>query len=71
MHVVSKGFLRNQVRMMMAQLFKLGKGEITLKYIQDSLKPEFSERIVIITKFESKRIPLNRSKFAEYVFVIA
>ena len=45
MHVVSKGFLRNQVRMMMAQLFRLGKGEITLKFIQDSLKPEFTEHL--------------------------
>ena len=37
-HVRSKGFLRNQVRLMMGQLYQLGKGAITLQYLEDSLK---------------------------------
>lgn len=48
MHVQSKGFLRNQVRMMMAQLFRLGKGEITLEDIKDSLKPDFNQQFTEI-----------------------
>ncbi len=36
--VTAKGFLRNQVRLMMGQLFKLGKGELNLQEIEDSLK---------------------------------
>ncbi|WP_022666265.1 tRNA pseudouridine synthase A [Desulfospira joergensenii] len=33
----SKGFLRNQIRLMMGQLICLGRGEINLKTIEDSL----------------------------------
>ena len=35
-----KGFGRNQIRLMMGALIKLGRGEITLQVIEDSLKPE-------------------------------
>lgn len=38
LQIKSKGFLRNQVRLIMAQLFKLGKGEISLIDIENSLK---------------------------------
>ena len=41
--VIGKGFGRNQIRLMMGALIKLGKGEITLNYIKDSLKPESIE----------------------------
>ncbi|WP_066218401.1 tRNA pseudouridine synthase A [Formosa haliotis] len=41
--VRGKGFMRNQIRLMMGALIKLGKNEITLNYIQDSLKPESTE----------------------------
>ncbi|MCF6294441.1 MAG: tRNA pseudouridine(38-40) synthase TruA [Flavobacteriaceae bacterium] len=41
--VKGKGFGRNQIRLMMGALIKLGKGEITLKYIEDSLKPQSNE----------------------------
>lgn len=37
-HVHSKGFMRNQVRLMMGQLYELGKGSITLDDLKESLK---------------------------------
>jgi tRNA pseudouridine38-40 synthase len=36
--VRGKGFLRYQIRLMMATLFELGKGNLSLQYIEDSLK---------------------------------
>ncbi|MCM4160804.1 tRNA pseudouridine(38-40) synthase TruA [Antarcticibacterium flavum] len=38
--VKGSGFLRYQIRLMMGTLIQLGKGEVTLQDIQDSLKPE-------------------------------
>ena len=38
-----KGFGRNQIRLIMGALIKLGKNEISLDYIQQSLKPESAE----------------------------
>lgn len=35
--VKGKGFLRYQIRLMMAALFELGKGNLTLGYIKESL----------------------------------
>ncbi len=43
LRVVGKGFGRNQIRLMMGALIKLGRGEISLKYIEDSLKPDSKE----------------------------
>jgi tRNA pseudouridine38-40 synthase len=43
LRVRGKGFGRNQIRLMMGALIKLGKGEIPLKYIEDSIKPESKE----------------------------
>ena len=40
-----KGFLRNQIRMIVAQLFRLGKGEIDLTFIEGSLKAGFQEHL--------------------------
>jgi tRNA pseudouridine38-40 synthase len=37
-HISSKGFMRNQIRLMMGQLLRLGRGEITLDDIESSLK---------------------------------
>ena len=48
MVVQSKGFLRNQIRMMMAQLFRLGKGAISLEYLEASLQPDFNEHLTDI-----------------------
>lgn len=36
-HVHGNGFMRHQIRLMMGALVQLGKGEITLDYIKDSL----------------------------------
>lgn len=36
-HIHSKGFLRNQVRLMMGQLYELGKGTIQLEDLKESL----------------------------------
>ena len=38
LRVRGKGFMRNQIRLMMGALISLGKGELTLDYIQESLK---------------------------------
>jgi len=36
-HVHAKGFLRNQIRLMMGQLYQLGKGDLTLDELKESL----------------------------------
>ena len=41
--VIGKGFGRHQIRLMMGALIKLGRGEIDLEYIKNSLKPESQE----------------------------
>lgn len=38
--VRGKGFMRNQIRLMMGTLIDLGKGKLTLDDIQNSLKPD-------------------------------
>lgn len=38
--VKGKGFLRYQIRLMMATLFELGKGNLDLQFIEDSLKED-------------------------------
>ena len=40
--VIGKGFGRHQIRLMMGALIKLGRGDIDLEYIKNSLKPESS-----------------------------
>lgn len=40
LHIVSEGFMRYQVRMVMGALILLGKGELSLNDIKESLKPE-------------------------------
>ncbi len=43
--VIGKGFGRHQIRLMMGALIQLGKGEIDLDYISNSLKKESTEVI--------------------------
>lgn len=43
LRIVGKGFGRNQIRLMMGALIKLGRGEISLDYIKNSLLPESTE----------------------------
>ena len=38
--VIGKGFGRHQIRLMMGALIKLGRGEIYMDYIKNSLKPD-------------------------------
>ncbi|MBF8149522.1 tRNA pseudouridine(38-40) synthase TruA [Winogradskyella sp. F6397] len=41
--VVGKGFMRNQIRLMVGCLIKLGRGDVTLDYIENTLKLESTE----------------------------
>ncbi len=41
--VRGKGFMRNQIRLMFGVLIKLGRGEVTLEYIESTLKPDSTE----------------------------
>lgn len=41
----SKGFMRNQIRLIMGQLFRLGKGDIDLNYLERSLKTGFEDHL--------------------------
>jgi len=43
LRVRGQGFMRNQIRLIMGALIKLGKGEIAIDYITESLKPESTE----------------------------
>jgi tRNA pseudouridine38-40 synthase len=43
LRVRGKGFMRNQIRLMMGTLIKLGRGDITIEYIQNSLKSDSQE----------------------------
>lgn len=43
--VQGKGFMRNQIRMMMGQLLRLGRHEIDLDYLRNSLKTGFAEHL--------------------------
>lgn len=46
--IESKGFLRNQVRLIMGQLVRLGRGEINLDYIRKTLEFDTQEVVVDI-----------------------
>lgn len=63
MRVVGKGFGRNQIRLMMGALIKLGRGDITLNYIQQSLLPESNEVIGYIAP--ASGLVLNKIEFVE------
>lgn len=43
LRIQGKGFMRNQIRLIMGGLIKLGRGEVTLEYIRTSLLPESKE----------------------------
>jgi len=46
--VRGKGFMRNQIRLMMGALYLLGKGEIDLDFIKNSLLPNSELRLTYI-----------------------
>ena len=41
--VVGKGFMRNQIRLMFGALIKLGRGEVTIDYIENTLLQDSTE----------------------------
>lgn len=60
----AKGFLRNQIRLMMGALFALGKGEITLEKIKESLKGE--DNTIISPMASASGLSLNRVEFCKF-----
>ncbi|WP_317171418.1 tRNA pseudouridine(38-40) synthase TruA [Zobellia roscoffensis] len=48
LHVKGKGFMRYQIRMIMGALIQLGKGDLTLVDIEDSLKPESTVQLTYV-----------------------
>ncbi len=46
LRVRGKGFMRNQVRLMMGALYYLGKGELDLDFITNSLKPDSDLKLI-------------------------
>jgi len=45
LRIIGKGFGRHQIRLMMGALIKLGRGEVGLDYIRDSLKENSDAKI--------------------------
>lgn len=43
--ISGKGFMRNQIRIMMGELIRLGRNEITIEALKSSLLPEFTEHL--------------------------
>lgn len=59
--VKGKGFGRNQIRLMMGALIKLGRGEVSLDYIDSSLKDDSEELMDYIAP--ASGLILNRIEF--------
>ncbi len=58
LHVIGKGFMRYQIRMMMGALFQLGKGELTMSDIQNSLTAE--NKLQLTTVAPGSGLMLNK-----------
>ena len=63
LRVTGKGFGRNQIRLMMGALIKLGRGDINLDYISQSLLPESIEVMDFIAP--ASGLILNKIEFEE------
>lgn len=61
LRIQGKGFMRNQIRLIMGVLIKLGRGEVTLDYIKNSLKPGSKEHMDYIAP--ASGLILNRIEF--------
>lgn len=61
LRVVGKGFGRNQIRMMMGTLIKLGKGDIDLNFIKASLEANNNEVVEYIAP--ASGLILNKIEF--------
>ena len=59
--VRGKGFMRNQIRLMVGVLVKLGRGEVTLDYIDNSLKEGVHEHMDYIAP--ASGLILNKIEF--------
>ena len=59
--IQGKGFMRNQIRLMMGVLIKLGRGEVSLDYIKESLLPESTEHMDYIAP--ASGLILNKIEF--------
>ena len=60
-HIHSKGFMRNQIRLMMGQLIKLGRGKISLDDIKNSLL--YPDEIPLDYIAPASGLILNRVEF--------
>jgi len=63
-HIHSAGFLRHQVRLMMGALLLLGKGELSLEDIENSLKPEVAMQMDYIVP--ASGLLLNKIGLEDY-----
>lgn len=61
LRVRGKGFGRNQIRLMMGALIKLGRGEISLDYMRQTLLPESKEMMDYIAP--ASGLILNKIEF--------
>jgi len=61
LRVRGKGFMRNQIRLMMGTLIDLGKGNLTLKYIENSLTKDSTEVMSYIAP--ASGLILNKIEF--------
>jgi len=61
LRVIGKGFGRNQIRLMMGALINLGRGDISLDYIRESLMPESTTIIEYIAP--ASGLILNKIEF--------
>lgn len=61
LRVEGKGFMRNQVRLMMGALFLVGKGEINLDFIKASLLPGSNLKMTYVAP--ASGLILNRVQF--------
>lgn len=61
LRVRGKGFMRNQIRLMMGTLIDLGKGKLTLKDIENSLKPDSNVKMDYIAP--ASGLILNKIEF--------
>lgn len=63
LRISGKGFMRNQIRIMMGELIRLGRGEISLENIKSSLLPDFTEHLSFIAP--ASGLILNKINFNE------
>ena len=60
--VKGKGFMRNQIRLMMGQLIELGRGNITLKALEESIKNPVGDYFAY--KAPAAGLMLNKVEFS-------